>query len=81
MSNTSWLDLLVVAIGDSGGRCSVGMDSSGDVSGGSPSLAACAVLLEALWETLLYDCLMSAMTAVGAVVVSGDELTHLGESS
>ena len=32
-------------------------------------------------EALLYVCLMPAITEAGAVVVSGDELTHLGESS
>ena len=38
-------------------------------------------MLLALWEILLLACLMAAITAAGAVVVSDEELTHLGESS
>ena len=53
----------------------------GPLRGACACFWVCGLLLWPLWETLLYICLMSATTAAGAVVVSGDELTHLGESS
>ena len=58
-----------------------GKDLIGTLSGAFICVWVCGLLLLALWETLLYDCRMAAITAAGAVVVSEDELTHLGEGS
>ena len=86
LSNTSLLEVPVVRTGAPNGN---GEDLLGlglfDRGFGGPLEAftciwVCGLLL-ALWETLLYDCRMAAITVAGAVVVPGDELTHLGESS
>ena len=86
LSNTSLLDVPVVRTGAPIGEDLLGLGLfgrgfSGPLEGAFICIWGCGLLLLALWETLLYDCRMAAITVAGAVVVSGDELTHLGESS
>ena len=84
LSNTSLLEVPVVRTGAPIGEDLLGLGLFGRGSGGPLEASTClwfCGLLLALWETLLYDCRMAAITVAGAVVVSGDELTHLGESS
>ncbi len=84
LSNTSLLEVPVVRTGAPNGEDLLGLGLF-DRSFGGPREAFTCIwfcgLLLALCETLLYDCRMAAITVAGAVVVSEDELTHLGESS